>query len=64
MFVEDMLCCESEGIVTSATHAYVWALCTNPVDLSDDGLQVPDTCFRVSGTSLNYCFTVSLASLF
>eukprot|EP00884_Botryococcus_braunii_P023623 jgi/Botrbrau1/9945/Bobra.0012s0041.2 len=36
MFVEDMLCCASEGIVTSATHAYVWALCTNPVDFSDE----------------------------
>ena len=42
MYVEDMQCCQNEGLLTDKSAAVVWLLCTHPVTL-------PEGCMSVSG---------------
>lgn len=40
LFVENQLCCQSEGLLTSATYANVRVLCNQPVTLTADCISV------------------------
>ncbi|KAL3151899.1 hypothetical protein ABBQ38_012860 [Trebouxia sp. C0009 RCD-2024] len=40
LFVENQLCCQSEGLLTSATYANVRVLCNQPVTLTSDCISV------------------------
>ena len=40
LFVENQLCCQSEGLLTSATYANLRVLCNQPVTLSPDCISV------------------------
>ena len=40
LFVENQLCCQSEGLLTSATYANVRVLCNQPVTLTPECLSI------------------------
>ncbi|DBA94432.1 TPA: hypothetical protein ACH3X1_002030 [Trebouxia sp. C0004] len=40
LFVENQLCCQSEGLLTSATYANVRVLCNQPVNLAPECLSI------------------------
>ena len=42
LYVEDMQCCESEGLLTDKTTAFLWILCSHPV-------AIPAGCLSIGG---------------